>query len=380
MPSKKNRIYKIVLTGGPGGGKSDALPYLEEKLAEYGCITLICNEVARELMRRGMDIKTVVEAKDWETVFAYEKLMAEKQIFEERLMERLAETMPSNGKPIVILLDRGLRDFVPYLGPGQEERLCEELGIQMEDMYAYDRIIHIVTAADGAERYYKIDKERQENLEQARERDKATLAAWLGPVHVDVIDNSTDFEKKLNRVLRSVCHAVGIPEPIEKERWFAVHACPPLEAFPVPYVLLQIEQIYLVPLEAGVSRRIRAQTFGKVTRYYQTTKKAVPGKDDERLETNETISADRYEELKAFADFSRNPIHKSRACFIWDKKYFELDHFQGQHMGRKKLEVELTSDSDTVTIPDWIQTTEVTGDKRFSNRKLAKKGVRWPKL
>lgn len=378
VPVDGKKIYKIVFTGGPSGGKSSALPHIEQGLIEYGCIPLVCPEMARDLIRRGMDIKSAVAAGDWETVFFYEKLMAEKQIFEENLMERLAQSMPSGDKPIVILLDRGLRDIVSYLPPGQEVRLCRELGIQPGSMYPYDRIIHLVTAADGAESHYKTDDERDESLEQARERDRATLHAWNGPVHVDVIDNSTDFEGKLNRVLRSVCHAIGIPEPIENERWFAVHECPALSEFPVPYVELEIEQIYLLPREDGVSRRIRAQKFGNITRYSLTDKKAIPGKIRQRMERTEAISAKSYRELRAFADPRRVPIQKKRVCFFWDKKYWELDQFQNPHPGKMKLEVELTSDSEEVTKPDWIKGPEVTGESRFSNRKLAKQGATWP--
>jgi CYTH domain-containing protein/predicted ATPase len=378
--SAAKKIYKVVCTGGPGGGKSTGIPYIEQKMIEYGCVVLTSPEVARDLIRRGMDILAAVEAADWETVFRYEVLMARKQIFEEELMMDIARVMPSGDKPIIILHDRGLRDFIPYLGPGQEERFYRELGIGREDTYNYDRVIHLVTAADGAEQYYQTDKERRETPEQARERDVATLQAWNGPVHVDVIDNSTNFEEKLKRALRSACHVAGIPEPIEKERWFNVSACPPLEKFPVPYTELLLEQRYLVSENPGVSRRIRSQTFGRVTRYYLTEKEDVPGKIDERLERTEAISADMYEALTKSADPERGVIRKRRICFIWDRNYFELDMFLDPHQGKMKLELELTSDSDRFTTPNWIATTEVTGDKRFSNRQLAKKAAAWPSV
>ena len=378
--AKEKRLYEIVCTGGPSGGKSSGIPYIEEKMTGYGCVVLTNPEIARDLIRRGMDIRAAVDAQDWETVFQYELLIARKQLFEEAMMRDLAAKIPSGDKPIIILHDRGMRDIISYLPSDQEERLYRELGIRKEDTFNYDRIIHLVTAADGAEAFYTTDKERQETPEQARERDAATLRAWNGPVHVDVIDNSTNFEEKLKRMLRSVCHTAGIPEPIEKERWFDVSACPALEEFPVLCTELLLEQWYLMSENPGTSRRIRSQTFGRVTRYSLTEKEDVPGKIDERLERSESISADMYEALKEAADPERNVIRKRRICFIWDRNYFELDIFLDPHPGKMKLELELTSDSDSLTTPDWMKVTEATGDKRFSNRHLAKKGVAWPSV
>jgi len=68
----------------------------------------------------------------------------------------------------------------------------------------YDQIIHMVTAANGAEKYYTLDTNsvRTEGLELAREIDKKCANAWLGHPYLNVIDNSTDFEMKIARVLQ----------------------------------------------------------------------------------------------------------------------------------------------------------------------------------
>ena len=44
----------------------------------------------------------------------------------------------------------------------------------------------------------------------ARDLDYKSAAAWIGHPYFDVIDNSTDFETKVNRMIESVCQKLGI--------------------------------------------------------------------------------------------------------------------------------------------------------------------------
>lgn len=44
----------------------------------------------------------------------------------------------------------------------------------------------------------------------ARELDYNAAAAWVGHPYFDVIDNSTDFEGKMRRMIGVVCQKVGI--------------------------------------------------------------------------------------------------------------------------------------------------------------------------
>jgi len=67
----------------------------------------------------------------------------------------------------------------------------------------YNHIIHMVSAANGAEPFYTTEDHtcRYEGLELARELDKKAARSWVGHPYFDVIDNSTDFETKLCRMI-----------------------------------------------------------------------------------------------------------------------------------------------------------------------------------
>lgn len=69
----------------------------------------------------------------------------------------------------------------------------------------YDIVIHLVTAADGAESFYTTanNAARTETAAQARDLDRAVAECYAAhPRHV-VIDNSTDFEGKVRRLGRA---------------------------------------------------------------------------------------------------------------------------------------------------------------------------------
>lgn len=51
---------------------------------------------------------------------------------------------------------------------------------------------------------------RSEDVALAQELDYKSAAAWIGHPYFDVIDNSTDFETKMNRMIECVCQKLGI--------------------------------------------------------------------------------------------------------------------------------------------------------------------------
>ena len=68
----------------------------------------------------------------------------------------------------------------------------------------YDQILHLVTAAEGAEDFYTLDNNatRTEGLAVAKDIDKRCTKAWMGHPYIDVIDNRTNFDQKVARVLK----------------------------------------------------------------------------------------------------------------------------------------------------------------------------------
>lgn len=81
----------------------------------------------------------------------------------------------------------------------------------------YDAVLYLVTCAKGAEFAYNLgNAARSESIEYARELDDRTLRAWSGYPNLRIIDNSVNFEDKINRAIREIYRVIGEPEPMVK--------------------------------------------------------------------------------------------------------------------------------------------------------------------
>lgn len=78
----------------------------------------------------------------------------------------------------------------------------------------YDQVIHLVTTAVGAESFYTNENNavRRESPAQAAELDCKVLDAYIGHPRLSIVDNRTDFTKKMDRALHQMYDLVGIDD------------------------------------------------------------------------------------------------------------------------------------------------------------------------
>lgn len=77
------------------------------------------------------------------------------------------------------------------------------------------------------------------------------------------------------------------------------------------------------------------------------------------------------EEAIALLDtFTENDIEKIRYTIPYEGKIWEVDVFLGQNKGLIVAEIELNSEEETFSCPDWIAE-EVTNDARYYNSNLS---------
>lgn len=117
-------------------------------------------------------------------------------------------------KGVVILVDRGLMDGSAYVDEDDWQALMDDLGTnttQLRDN-RYDAVLHLVTAADGAEEFYAgINNEaRYESVEQAKEKDQKLQQAYQGHSRLFIVDNSCiDFNAKIKRCMQLCSNVLG---------------------------------------------------------------------------------------------------------------------------------------------------------------------------
>ena len=104
---------------------------------------------------------------------------------------------------MVILIDRGLLDGSAYVSRAEWQALMDELHLNVVNMRdnRYDGIIHMVTAADGAKKFYASlsNEARYESYSEAIQKDKKLREAYMGHKNWVMIDNSyPNFQSKIN--------------------------------------------------------------------------------------------------------------------------------------------------------------------------------------
>lgn len=364
-----NTIKKIVLTGGPCAGKTTALVKIIDHFSGLGYKVFTIPEVPTMFTQAGMNYLT----KNEKFFFEGEKATFLTQIGLENSFTKMAETID---KPVIIVCDRGTMDISTYLTEDFWNRIISEQGYTNTQLRErYDAVLHLVSAADGAEQFYttannaqRVEKADEKGLQIARELDKRIVSAWKGHPHLRVINNHEDFNNKLNRVLKEISNVLGIPQPIEEERKYIVKL-----TGEVPNAIdSDIVQTYLSG-EPGSEIRLRRRGFegGKYV-YVHTTKKRVA--DNEQIETERQISANLYENMLQQADPYRATIRKHRKSFIWKGQYFELDSFSEPVKDLMILETKGIAKRESVKFPPFIQVLEdITGNTHYYNYNIALK-------
>ena len=99
--------------------------------------------------------------------------------------DHFCELAEISGEHTVVLCDRGVLDSKAYISPEGWQALMDENGFNMVNIRdkRYDGIIHMVTAAEGAEKYYTLDNNTaryETDLSIAIDIDRKIRNAWVG--------------------------------------------------------------------------------------------------------------------------------------------------------------------------------------------------------
>ncbi len=367
LEEKSNvKISKIVLTGGPCAGKTTALTWVNNYFSKRGYTVINIPETATELISNGIAPWTCGSNYDYQ--IHQIRLQKEK----EAIFEGAAKTMKN--KKILIVCDRGVLDNKAYMTETEFRRILKDLGTsEIRERDSYDAVFHLVTAAKGKESVYNHESNiaRYESVSEARVVDDKIISAWTGHPHFRIIDNSSDFEEKLERLLKEITVFLGEPEPLEIERKFLIQYpnIKLLENMP-NCTKVDITQTYLKS-EDDIERRVRARGIDGDYLYYLTEKKKITNM--KRIEVERKLTQDEYLRLLMDADSKLHTIRKTRYCLSENNQYFEIDIFP-EWDDKAIMEIELSSEEDVIKIPSFIKTIkEVTDDVSYMNHEMAKK-------
>lgn len=199
--------FRIALTGGPCGGKSSSLDHLTAALTARGFDVLCVPEVPTLLLNGGCRFPGLDGGQKLVT-FESALLSAQQQ-----LEESFAEIAQSTKRASVLVMDRGLLDIAAYMPHELWHTVLDASALDEPTILArYELVLHLVTAADGAEEFYTLanNEARSETAEQARELDRKVRGAWQQHPRLRVIENlrGEHFKDKLGRATHEVMRFV----------------------------------------------------------------------------------------------------------------------------------------------------------------------------
>lgn len=354
----------VVLTGGPCAGKTSALARIVQVFTNRGFAVYTIPEAATLFNQAGVNFLTA----DRRFFLEAEKALLDFQL---RMEEQFVRIAAAEQRPSLIVCDRGTMDIAAYMPQEIWQALLDETKmnpVELRDK-RYDSIIHMCTAAKGAEKFYTLSNNasRTESAALATAIDDKLINAWTGHPHLRVVGNETDFEGKLNRVVAEIAAVLGVPEPIETERKFLVDVIGQLPKGNES----EIYQTYLLA-EHGVEQRLRKRGENGHYIYFLTEKHKLTGA--QRIELERQITPSEYIDLLQTADPSRCTIHKLRRCFVWENQYFELDTFLEPQMQHLILEIEGLANPAEIKFPPFLKVLEdVTENANYYNGNIAKK-------
>lgn len=180
-------MKRIVITGGPGAGKTASLETARRSLCEH---VGFARESATIVFGGGFPRELREHA----------ECAAQRAIFH---VQRELETVFDDREDLALLVcDRGTVDCAAYW-PRPEADFYRELGTtKAEELARYDAVIHLRPPPDG-DGYQRVGL-RVESASEAARIDARIERSWRGHPRRIFIDHTHDFPAKVGRVLRVI--------------------------------------------------------------------------------------------------------------------------------------------------------------------------------
>ncbi|XP_039437313.1 TRPL translocation defect protein 14 isoform X3 [Culex pipiens pallens] len=286
----------------------------------------------------------------------------------------------------LIICDRGVMDASAFVSKEKWERMLKTNTwnpVELRDN-RYNHILHMVSAANGAEAFYSTEDHacRSEGVDLARELDYKSAAAWIGHPYFDVIDNSTDFENKVNRMIECVCQKLGIDTgdrllTTSKKVKFLVSELPVDSLFPA-FQDFEVVHHYLQSAGPRVQARLRKRGQNGHFSYIHTIRR--PHLHGQSIEVKTQLTHRDYLNMLTQRDDAHFTIYKKRRCFLVNNQYFQMDIYKEPGHPRCKglilLETytSLSGDKLKCILPKFLNIVkEVTGHPDYSMFNLSLK-------
>ena len=375
------KIVKVVLTGGPGGGKTSVLNAIKNlaiteegykniiKLGDKKIKLVTISETATELISSGI---TPTEA---ERIYDFQDILFEIQKSKEESSIKSLR-FGYDADVILFLYDRGLLDGMAYLDKkGEFEDIMASKDVKELDILdKYDLVLDLLSTATCApEKYgFESNEARFEDVEWAKSVDRKTSAAWVGHRNMKLFDSGVSLEEEVNNVIEYLKDYILNGSNIEKEEYF-------IENSPVSfskYNDVNSRRINVVNthIDFGIDNVVDTILVKRTYRGYSTyfLQFVTKGSEKARIIKDERIDENTYKRLLTRYDI-KNVEEKKELSFVEGKHLYKVSFYNDF----TTLEVEKDLDNEEIIIPNDIKIIRKIRDfsekSELSSKKVLKK-------
>eukprot|EP01062_Namystynia_karyoxenos_P029731 TRINITY_DN22291_c2_g1_i2.p1 TRINITY_DN22291_c2_g1~~TRINITY_DN22291_c2_g1_i2.p1 ORF type:complete len:424 (+),score=128.67 TRINITY_DN22291_c2_g1_i2:73-1344(+) len=378
-------VYRVLLTGGPCGGKTAAMAHLRMELTKLGYPVYLVPEAATTLFEGGA---RTLFTKGPEGVHRFQTELLRTQLFLEDVFTRIARQCTKGDTKAVVLIDRGTMDGRVFCTPEQWRAIMTESGQATEQLrdQRYDLVLLFATTAFGCEEVFEKQRtnnpERTESAEEARAQEEKLREVYLGHPRLRVLDNhGTSWSQKLARALQEVLDIAG-EGTVGAYRKYRVF-CPP-EPHEIPCKYETVDTTVGMLQGSRPEREVRLykrESASSTVYMHQILERSADGGISR---TERTLPRSSYRVMLEQLDPKHEKVQKRSLCFMWHSQYFELAFFQHpQHIRGAFLYTEMrhmdpgAGTRFSPSIPDWIlakgKVEDVTSEAQMSHYAISLK-------
>ena len=355
---------RIVLTGGPGSGKTTVLNSIVNMYTSLGVKVVVVSETATEIINSG--IKPFGDDKI--EMLDFQKLVLSLQLSKEKIYDeaiRMYQKVHPN-EDILIIYDRGSIDNKAYITDEEFDAVMQSV---CDDDYStilnkYDLIIDLV----GSKKFYTLEnnKARSESADVALTLGEKTLKSWVGHPKVKIVGPKENMNDKVSEVVSYINELLSKKNQKKQAKYLVSIKDCNLSEISKNGVTAYIEQYYLNSPN-NEEKRIRMTILNGCPTYELT----VYEKEDNKkiLKSSKRIDKKIYDELKEFKLPSSSVIKKYRIYFTFMDTYMHLDLFtDGEEIEEfGYLEINL-NDEKIINIPPFISALkDVSSSPEYDN-------------
>lgn len=181
---ESHNLRRVVLTGGPGAGKTAVLELIHHSFCEH---VKVLPEAAGIVFGGGFPREDDLVS----------RRAAQRAIF---YVQRELETTAGGHNPAIVLCDRGTLDSLGYW-PGLLDEFWSSLGTTLAEQLArYDAVVHLRTPA-MEHGYNHQNPLRTESASAAAQIDQRIYEAWESHPRRFIVEASSEFLDKAAEVL-----------------------------------------------------------------------------------------------------------------------------------------------------------------------------------